>query len=199
MTALILFFAANTAYNGFPMLASVLAHDRFLPRQLRQRGDRLAYSNGIVFLAAMSILLIWAFDAETTKLIQLYIVGVFVSFTASQTGMVIHWTRRLRVEHEAGARRRMQTSRLINAFGLSVTGTVLVVVLLTKFLHGAWIAILAMAVVFAVMQGIRRHYDQVHDELALGDDPAAAQQAGAALHQRSRASKNPGGFKRGRI
>ena len=164
-TGLILLLAANTAFNGFPVLASVLAKDEYMPRQMTTRGDRLAYSNGVVLLALFSIVLIVAFDAQVTRLIQLYIVGVFVSFTASQTGMVIHWTRRLRFERERAARRRMSTSRLINGFGLSVTGTVLVVVLVTKFLHGAWIAILAMAMVFVVMKGIHRHYGQVSAEL----------------------------------
>jgi amino acid transporter len=164
-TGLILLLAANTAFNGFPVLASVLAKDEYMPRQMTTRGDRLAYSNGVVLLALFSILLIVAFDAQVTRLIQLYIVGVFVSFTASQTGMVIHWTRRLRVEQDSTVRRRMFTSRLINGLGLSVTATVLVVVLVTKFLHGAWIAILAMAMVFVVMKGIRRHYAQVSVEL----------------------------------
>ena len=104
-----------------------------------------------------------------TRLIQLYIVGVFVSFTMSQTGMVIHWTRRLRVEREGTARRRMQTARVINSVGLSVTATVLVVVLITKFTHGAWIAILAMAVCFVVMKGIRSHYRSVTRELTVED------------------------------
>lgn len=166
VTGLILILAANTAFNGFPVLASVLAKDEYMPRQLTTRGDRLAYSNGVVLLALFSILLIVAFDAQVTRLIQLYIVGVFVSFTASQTGMVIHWTRRLRVEPHGALRRRMQTSRLINGFGLTVTGIVLVVVLITKFVHGAWIAILAMATVFVVMKAIRRHYVLVSDELA---------------------------------
>jgi hypothetical protein len=111
-----------------------------------------------------------AFDAQVTRLIQLYIVGVFVSFTASQTGMVIHWTRRLRVETDPAVRRRMQTSRVINAFGLSVTGTVLVVVLATKFVHGAWIAILAMGVVFVVMRAIRAHYAHVTRELTVVEE-----------------------------
>ena len=164
-TGLILLLAANTAFNGFPVLASVLAKDEYMPRQMTTRGDRLAYSNGVVLLAAFSVVLIVAFDAEVTRLIQLYIVGVFVSFTASQTGMVIHWTRRLRRERDPALRRKIQASRLINAFGLTVTGVVLVVVLVTKFLHGAWIAILAMAVVFVVMKGVRRHYVQVADEL----------------------------------
>ncbi|WP_460868142.1 APC family permease [Nocardioides pakistanensis] len=165
-TGVILLLAANTAFNGFPVLASILAKDEYMPRQMTTRGDRLAYSNGVVLLAGFSILLIVAFDAQVTRLIQLYIVGVFVSFTASQSGMIIHWTRRLRVEREPARRRAMQTSRMINAFGCAVTGTVLVVVLATKFLHGAWIAILAMAAVFVVMRAIRLHYGRVTDELA---------------------------------
>ncbi len=165
-TGLILLLAANTAFNGFPVLASVLAKDEFMPRQMTTRGDRLAYSNGVLLLAAFSILLIVAFDAQVTRLIQLYIVGVFVSFTMSQTGMVIHWTQRLRVEREPAVRRKMQSARVVNSIGLSVTATVLVVVLITKFTHGAWIAILAMAACFLVMKGIRRHYAAVTQELA---------------------------------
>ena len=153
VTGLILVLAANTAFNGFPVLGSILAQDRYLPRQLHTRGDRLAYSNGIVLLAAFAILLIVAFDAEVTRLIQLYIVGVFVSFTLSQTGMVRHWTRLLRSETDPAARSRMVRSRVINAVGLSVTGLVLVVVLITKFLLGAWIAIAAMVVLFAADEG----------------------------------------------
>ncbi|MFP5252619.1 MAG: APC family permease [Actinomycetes bacterium] len=168
-TGLILLLAANTAFNGFPVLASVLARDEYMPRQMTTRGDRLAFSNGVLLLALFSIVLIVAFDAEVTRLIQLYIVGVFVSFTMSQTGMVIHWTRRLRVEREPVVRRRMQTARIVNGVGLSVTGTVLVVVLITKFTHGAWIAILAMAICFLVMKGIRRHYASVTRELAAED------------------------------
>jgi amino acid transporter len=164
-TGVILLLAANTAFNGFPVLGSILAKDDYLPHQLRTRGDRLAYSNGVILLAGVSILLIAAFDAEVTRLIQLYIVGVFVSFTVSQTGMVIHWTRSLRVETDRVVRSRMQSSRVINAIGLSVTGTVLVVVLVTKFTHGAWIAILAMGIVFLVMKGIHRHYNLVDEEL----------------------------------
>ncbi|GAA1770686.1 APC family permease [Luedemannella helvata] len=168
-TALILFLAANTAFNGFPVLGSILAQDRYLPRQLHTRGDRLAFSNGIIFLAVFAIVLIVAFQAEVTRLIQLYIVGVFVSFTLSQTGMVRHWNRLLRTERDPAARRRMVRSRAINAFGLFLTGAVLVVVLFTKFLHGAWIAIAAMAVIYLVMLGIRRHYDHVARELAAAD------------------------------
>jgi len=168
-TGVILLLAANTAFNGFPVLGSILARDGYLPRQLSSRGDRLTYSNGVVLLAGFSILLVMAFEAEVTRLIQLYIVGVFVSFTASQTGMVRHWTTLLKTETDHGVRRRMITSRMINAFGLIVTATVLVVVLITKFTHGAWIAILAMVVFFMIMKGIRRHYDSVEVELAADD------------------------------
>ncbi|MER7165970.1 APC family permease [Micromonospora sp. NPDC000207] len=165
VTALILFLAANTAFNGFPVLGSILAQDRYLPRQLHTRGDRLAFSNGILFLAVFAVVLIVGFQAEVTKLIQLYIVGVFVSFTLSQAGMIRHWNRHLRTERDPQARQRMIRSRAINAFGLVLTGTVLIIVLLTKFLLGAWIAIAAMALMYALMVGIRRHYDRVAVEL----------------------------------
>ncbi|WFE27553.1 APC family permease [Solwaraspora sp. WMMD791] len=165
VTALILFLAANTAFSGFPVLGSILAQDRYLPRQLHTRGDRLAFSNGILFLAAFAIVLLVVLQAELTRLIQLYIVGVFVSFTLSQAGMLRHWNRRLRTERDPARRRRMQRSRAINGFGMTLTGAVLVVVLVTKFALGAWIAIAAMACVYAVMLGIRRHYDTVAREL----------------------------------
>ncbi|MEW2440402.1 APC family permease [Micromonospora marina] len=165
MTALILFLAANTAFNGFPVLGSILAQDRYLPRQLHTRGDRLAFSNGILFLAVFAVVLIVGFQAEVTKLIQLYIVGVFVSFTLSQAGMIRHWNRHLRNERDPEARRRMIRSRAINTFGMAMTGVVLIIVLATKFLLGAWIAIVAMAVMYVVMLGIRRHYDRVAEEL----------------------------------
>ncbi|HET8717544.1 MAG TPA: APC family permease [Nocardioidaceae bacterium] len=170
MTGIILVLAANTAFNGFPVLGSILARDGYLPRQLASRGDRLAYSNGIVILALMAVGLIVAFDAEVTRLIQLYIVGVFVSFNLSQLGMIRHWTRHLRTETDPQTRRRMMRSRAINAFGLGMTAVVLVVVLLTKFLAGAWIAILAMGTFFMIMKSIRRHYDNVGRELVVEAD-----------------------------
>jgi amino acid transporter len=171
-TMLILVLAANTAFNGFPVLGSILARDGYLPRQLHTRGDRLAYSNGIILLAACAVGLIIAFDAQVTKLIQLYIVGVFVSFTLSQFGMIRHWTRHLKSETDAGKRRQMMRSRVINAIGLTMTGIVLVIVLLTKFTHGAYIAIIAMAALFVLMKGIRRHYDTVAKQMEIeGDDP----------------------------
>ncbi|MEZ0072685.1 APC family permease [Planotetraspora sp. GP83] len=170
VTALILFLAANTAFNGFPVLGSILAQDRYLPRQLHTRGDRLAFSNGIVILAAGAGLLIWAFNADVSKLLNLYIVGVFVSFTLSQTGMVLHWTRHLKTETDPKVRFRMMRSRIINGFGGIMTGLVLVVVLLTKFSHGAYIVCIAIPVLFLMMKGIRHHYDRVADELAAPEE-----------------------------
>jgi amino acid transporter len=167
VTGIILVLAANTAFNGFPVLGSILAQDRYLPRQLHTRGDRLAFSNGIIFLAALAVILIVAFDAEVTRLIQLYIVGVFVSFTCSQAGMIRHWNRLLAVEEDRSVRRRMRRSQTINTIGLVCTGAVLIVVLITKFLAGAWIAIAAMAAIFALMTAIRKHYDTVAAELRM--------------------------------
>lgn len=165
VTALILVLAANTAFNGFPVLGSILAQDRFLPRQLHTRGDRLAFSNGIIFLAGAAIAFVVLFGAEVTKLIQLYIVGVFVSFVLSQTGMLRHWTRLLRTETDPAQRARMKRSRVINGIGLTLTATVLVIVLITKFMAGAWIAIVTMLAIFGLMRLIRRHYDTVSREL----------------------------------
>ena len=165
VTALILVLAANTAFNGFPVLGSILAQDRYLPRQLHTRGDRLAFSNGILFLAFTAIAFVVAFNAEVTALIQLYIVGVFVSFTLSQIGMVRHWNRLLLTETGKAERRRMQRARIVNTVGFMCTGTVLLVVIVTKFLAGAWIAILAMGFLFVVMKAIHQHYDTVSQEL----------------------------------
>jgi amino acid transporter len=170
MTGVILILAANTAFNGFPVLGSILARDGFMPRALGSRGDRLAYSNGIIVLAFFACILIVAFDAQTTKLIQLYIVGVFVSFNLSQLGMIRHWTRHLKTESDPATRRRMFRSRAINTFGLCMTLTVFVIILLTKFLAGAWISIVAMCCFFALMKGIRRHYDNVTRELAADEE-----------------------------
>ncbi|WP_265521387.1 APC family permease [Oerskovia flava] len=182
VTAFILVLAANTAFNGFPVLGSILAKDGYLPRQLHTRGDRLAFSNGIITLAVAAIVLVWVFDAEVTRLIQLYIVGVFVSFTLSQLGMVRHWTRALRTEPNPRERSRLRRSRVINAVGLLLTAGVLVIVLVTKFTHGAWIAVLAMALIFVLMRAIRKHYDRVRDELALGDDPASTRALPSRVH-----------------
>ncbi len=168
-TFVILFLAANTAFNGFPVLGSILAKDGYLPRALYTRGDRLAYSNGILSLAAAAITLVLVFNASVTALIQLYVVGVFVSFTVSQLGMMRHWTRHLKTETDPKVRVHMQRSRAINAIGLTMTGIVLAIVLAAKFIYGAWMAIAAMAVVFAVMRSIRGHYEKVARETAPAD------------------------------
>jgi amino acid transporter len=171
ITAIILVLAANTAFNGFPVLASILAQDRYMPRQLHTRGDRLVFSNGILLLAGFAGLLIWASKANSTTLIQLYIVGVFVSFTCSQAGMVRHWNRLLRSGELTPAKRRQTLRRRgISGFAFVMTGTVLIVVLVTKFTHGAWIAVVAMVFLWFLMRGIRRHYDRVSQELVADDN-----------------------------
>jgi len=183
VTALILVLAANTAFNGFPVLGSVLAQHSYLPRQLHTRGDRLAFSNGIVFLAVAALAAIIAFRAQVTALIQLYIVGVFISFTLSQIGMVRHWTRLLRNETDPAVRRTMLRSRVVNTIGFVATGTVLFVVSITKFLAGAWIAVVAMVLLFVLMKMIRKHYDAVTVEL----EQQAAEDALVVLPSRNHA------------
>jgi amino acid transporter len=169
-TALILILAANTAYNGFPLLGSILAQDRYLPRQLHTRGDRLAFSNGIVLLAAVAGVLIYAFDGSTTRLIQLYIVGVFTSFTLCQAGMVRHWNRELGAAESGRDRLRIHRSRIINAFGACLTGVVLVIVMITKFGHGAYLVVIAIPALWVMMRAIHRHYDRVRQELRADAD-----------------------------
>jgi amino acid transporter len=166
-TALVLVLAANTAFNGFPMLSSLLAQDRFLPRQLHTRGDRLVYSNGILVLAVFSGALLWMFNASTTSLIQLYIIGVFLSFTLSQAGMVHHWQQRVASEPDRRARLRLRYRQGINAVGAAFTGLVLVVVLITKFAAGAWMVCLAIPLLWLTMRGIRKHYTRVRTELTV--------------------------------
>ena len=158
MSAAILILAANTAYQDFPRLSSILAKDQYLPHQFMNRGDRLVFSNGVLILAAFSGALIWAFDANLTRLIQLYLVGVFISFTLSQIGMMLR-ARRLR---EPGWQRRAA----ISGFGGTVTGIVLFVVAYSKFKGGAWIVIAAIPFVMAAMRSIHRHYTSVLGELA---------------------------------
>lgn len=172
-TAVVLILAANTAFKTFPVLASILARDGYLPKQLRTRGDRLTFSNGVLALSAAALVLIVAFDADVTRLIQLYIVGVFVSFTASQLGMVRHWNRELTKTADRARRFRIIKSRTINMVGFCMTAVVLVVVLITKFQYGAWIAVLAMVVLFLIMYSIHSHYENVARELAVGEDHSA--------------------------
>ncbi|MEU6865723.1 APC family permease [Streptomyces sp. NPDC046876] len=179
-TAGVLVLAANTAFNGFPMLASILARDRYAPRQLFNRGDRLVYSNGIVLLALAAVALIVAFDAQLTRLIQLYIIGVFVSFTLSQAGMVRHWRRELASPATPrGDRIHIHRRLAINAVGATLTALVLVIVLVTKFTHGAWLVVIAMPLLFLGMKAVRRHYDRVAAQVAV---PAGARPRKPSRH-----------------
>ena len=165
-TMLVLVLAANTAYNSFPILASVLGRDGYLPRQFGRRGDRLVFSNGILILSGVAILLIIGFDASVSRLIQLYILGVFLSFTISQGGMVRHWNRELAVTDDSTLRRKIHSSRAVNAVGASVTALVLVIVVLTKFSHGAWLVMIAVPLFVVLMVAIHRHYVRTDKRLA---------------------------------
>jgi amino acid transporter len=164
-TALVLILAADTAFNGFPLLGSVLAQDRFMPRQLHTRGDKLVFSNGILLLAGFAVLLIVAFDADVTRLIQLYIIGVFTSFTIGQWGMVRHWNREMGLEQDPATRRRMRRSQIINTVGGSLTTLVLAIIVITKFTHGAWLVLVAMPILFVLMKSINKHYSHVSEQL----------------------------------
>ncbi|WP_225235351.1 APC family permease [Klenkia terrae] len=168
-TALVLILAANTAFNGFPLLGSVLAQDRFMPKQLHTRGDKLVYSNGILLLSGFAVVMIVAFQADSTRLIQLYIVGVFTSFSIGQWGMVRHWNREMKTV-EGAERSRMRRAQVINTLGGTITTIVLVIIVLTKFTRGAWIVIVAMPFIYLLMRQINRHYSQVADQLVPSGD-----------------------------
>ncbi|HET8579120.1 MAG TPA: APC family permease [Methylomirabilota bacterium] len=166
-TTLILILAANTSFADFPRLASLLSRDRYAPRQFRTVGDRLVFSNGIVILAILAAALIVVFRAETHALIPLYAVGVFISFTLSQAGMVRHWL----ADHGSGWQWRL----LINGTGAVVTGAVTVVIAATKFTHGAWIVVVLIPLMVMAFRAVRRHYDAIAVELSLehlADEPA---------------------------
>ena len=165
-TAAILVLAANTAYQDFPRLASILARDRFMPRQFLNRGDRLVFSNGVIGLALGAIIVIIAFDADLNRLIQLYVVGVFTSFTLSQTGMVRHWLAEGRKGRDA--MKGWRYSIVINLVGAVTTGVVLVVITATKLKGGAWLSILVMATIVPVFRSIHRHYLSVQLQLRRG-------------------------------
>ena len=156
-TAMILTLAANTAYADFPRLSSIIAKDGFLPRQLFNRGDRLVFSNGVLVLAGSAIALLVAFRGETSALIPLYAVGVFMSFTLSQWGMVRHHLK----EREPNWRRSM----VINAIGGTATGVVLAVVIVSKFTIGAWVPVVVIPIIVLLFKGVKRHYDSVRRSL----------------------------------
>jgi amino acid transporter len=158
-TMVILALAANTAFAGFPRLASIMAVDRFMPRQFAQRGDRLAFSTGIVALAFLSTILLWHYDASVTGLIPLYTVGVFLAFTLSQAGMVRKWLR------ERG--RGWLVSASINAIGASATAVVAAVVSFAKFTDGAWMVVAVLPIIVATLWAINRHYRSIEDSLLI--------------------------------
>ncbi len=162
-TAAVLLLAANTAFNGFPLLGSVLATDRYAPKSLATRGDRLIFSNGVIALAVAATVLLVMFQADVTTLIQLYIIGVFVSFTLGQIGMVRHWSRMLR--NGCDDRGAVWRGLAINALGAVMTASVLVIVTVTKFTHGAWIVFVVMPILFLLMLGVNRYYRDVDKEI----------------------------------
>ena len=161
MTALILLLAANTSFADFPRLSFFLARDRFIPRQFATQGDRLVFSNGIVILAGLASLLVVVFQGETQELLPLYAIGVFISFTVSQAGMVRRW---LRLKEPTWAWRIW-----FNAVGALVTGIVLLTLAFTKFLEGAWIVVLLIPMLVGCFMVVRRHYDTVASQLSLED------------------------------
>ena len=164
--------AANTAFNGFPVLTSRLAHDRFLPSALLFRGNRLAFSNGILLVALASAALVLTYRATVTELIQMYIVGVFISFALSQTGMVRHWNQMLRTELSQLQRIRMLRSRTINMVGATVSYVVLVVVVLTRFVHGAGLSLLGIGLLWMVMLMVHSFHTAADGDTALPPEGA---------------------------
>ncbi len=165
-TAIVLLLAANTAFNGFPLLGSVLARDSYAPKALNTRGDRLVYSNGMIVLALAATALLLVYQANLTQLIQLYIIGVFVSFTLGQSGMVKHWISLLKEGGQTGRERSsIVRSLCINAFGACLTAIVLIVVTITKFTHGAYLVFIFMPILWFLMLGVNRYYRDVEKEI----------------------------------
>lgn len=191
-TALILILAANTSFADFPRLASLLARDRFMPRQFATRGDKLVFSNGIIILAVFAGLLVTAFSGDTSRLIPLYAVGVFLSFTLSQSGMVRHWLKAGRAlkrtpedddkqsvpnapplngsngldqTNELKQALHWKKSMVINGLGAIATFIVLIVLIITKFIHGAWLVVVLIPILVSVFRAVHRHYDDVAKQL----------------------------------
>jgi len=174
-TAAILILAANTAYQDFPRLASILARDRFMPSQFVNRGDRLVFSNGVIVLGLLSCAMIYAFHADLNTLIHFYVVGVFTSFTLSQTGMVRHWL--VEGRKGAGAVRGWRRSIVINIIGAITTAVVLVVVVISKFADGAWLSILIIGLLVPGFYSIHRHYAWVRAQTRRGSVSAGDRHA----------------------
>jgi amino acid transporter len=178
-TAAVLLLAANTAFNGFPLLGSVLAKDSYAPKSLSTRGDRLIYSNGVLLLALFACIILVIYQANLTVLIQLYIIGVFVSFTLGQSGMVRHWLTLLKTNPPNRA--SIIASLSINGFGALLTGVVLIVVTITKFTHGAWLVFVMMPVLFTLMLGVNRYYRDVAKEIEVDADTTFGSQGDHAI------------------
>ena len=166
-TALVLLLAANTAFNGFPLLSSVLAKDGFAPKALLTRGDRLVYSNGMLSLMAAALVMIVVFEANVTRLIQLYILGVFTSFTLGQIGMLRHWRRGLR--KKTISPRKARSGLAINGLGALLTASVLIIVTITKFTHGAWMVFIIMPILYWVMFNTGRYYRAGEREIRIDE------------------------------
>ena len=164
-TAAVLLLAANTAFNGFPLLSSVLSRDGFAPKMLQTRGDRLVYSNGMLSLAVVAGALIVVYQASVTNLIQLYILGVFTSFTVGQIGMIVHWRRGIK-ENRIGKKEAF-SGLAINGFGALLTSSVLVIVTITKFTHGAWLVFIIMPMLWVLMYETKKYYAEVDKEIQL--------------------------------
>ena len=166
-TAAVLLLAANTAFNGFPLLSSVLAKDGFAPKALLTRGDRLVYSNGMFSLMGAALVLMVVYQASVTGLIQLYIIGVFTSFTVGQMGMLKHW-RRGKADGSISSK-SANSGLFINGLGATLTSIVLVIVTITKFAHGAWLVFIIMPILYWVMYNTKRYYAEVNKEIALDE------------------------------
>jgi hypothetical protein len=163
--------AANTSFQGFPRLAALLARDRFFARQFTNLGDRLVFSNGILVLAGISALLLWAYNASVDSLIHLYVIGVFTAFTLSQAGMVRYWRR---------SRERGRSGRaFVNGLGATATGLVTLIVIWTKFAEGAWLVLVAIPLLVVCFLGVNRHYRRFARRLAAGSDAVLASGAAA--------------------
>ena len=176
MTVVILTLAANTAFAGLPLLMALMAQDGYLPRQLIYRGTRLNFSNGILFLFASAALLVIAFNGDQHLLLPLYAAGVFLSFLLSQLGMVLHWVRR----KGSG----WQTKAFVNGFGTIITGITLVIIVMMKFLQGAWVTLVCIILLVLLMRTIKKHYDKVRDDLRISSPEEAV-----ALMGRGRVGK----------
>ncbi len=194
-TACVLLLAANTAFNGFPLLGAVLARDGYAPKALNTRGDRLVFSNGMILLGIGAVTVLVAFQANLTALIQLYIIGVFVSFSLGQIGMVRHWRRLLRetthrrLAEVAAERRSAHVGLVINSLGAVMTVAVLVIVTITKFTHGAWMVFFAIPVLALLMLGVKRYYRDVEHEISIDDTTHFGSQGDVAIVLVSRLQK----------